>query len=96
MFNSIHGRKKKMIVFTIDHVSNYWKTIGASHDIQYKVYHNHGVKYGNFTPFPGVKICEMAQFPHQKIRWNFGVFRSELSLNHSMAAVDKYEYSNDS
>ena len=56
MFNSIHGRKKKMIVFTIDHVSNYWKTIGASHDIQYKVYHNHGVKYRNFTPFPGVKI----------------------------------------
>ena len=36
----------------------------------------------------------MAQFPHQKIRLNFGVFRSELSLNHSMAAVDKYEYSN--
>ena len=39
-------------------------------------------KYRNFTWFPGVEILRKgavsSKFPHQKIRWNYGIFRSDL------------------
>ena len=49
----------------------------------------HCEKYRHFTWFPGVevlrkgtvsetmrKLCLSAKFPHQEIRWNYGIFRS--------------------
>ena len=60
--------------------------------------HIHGVKYWNFTWFPGVerysfrivsgeppetlqKLCLSTKFPHKKIRWNYGILRSDLFRN---------------
>ena len=34
---------------------------------------DHCVKYYNFAYFPGVSL---SYFPHQEIRWNYGILRS--------------------
>ena len=43
----------------------------------------HCKKYRNFTWFTGVEIlCLSAKFPHQEIRWNYRIFRSDKVTFH--------------
>ena len=61
----------------------------------------HCKKYRNFTQFPGVEIlwkgAVSTQFLHQKIRWNYGILRSDqvyefIKIKKQYADIKDFSY----